>query len=386
LHEESTILGRRCFLVGAGGHKIPVLKNAREMRDQQGRLLGGIESVTDISGLLELEKEVDILRKEVSGRARFQRIIGRHPQMHELYEMIELAARSTSSVLIQGETGTGKELVAHAIHHSSGRRAGPFVRVSCAALSETLLESELFGHVRGAFTGAVANRKGRFEAADTGTLFLDEIGDISPAIQTKLLRVLQEREIERVGENRTIPIDIRVISATNQNLLALCDAGEFRRDLYYRLCVIPLEVPALRTRRSDIPLLIEHFISALNRSMGRVVEGVDPAAMQRLVDYEWPGNIRELENAVEYSYVLCRGNILELQHFPPGVAHGSDAQPSTRRTHHRGRVPEKAQVIAALRASDGSRLEAAAALGVSRVTLWKWMRAMDIDYPTSRES
>ncbi len=386
LFENDAILGRRCQLLRADGRTVTVLKNARVMRGDDGSVIGGIESVTDISGMLALEREVDLLRKEVTGHARFQRFVGRHPSMRKLYEMVDLAANSTSSVLIQGDTGTGKELVAHAIHQASGRRSGPFIRVSCAALSESLLESELFGHVRGAFTGATANRKGRFEAANGGTLFLDEIGDISPSIQTKLLRALQERQIERVGENRTIDVDIRVISATNQNLEAMSEVGDFRQDLYYRLCVIPLYVPPLCERVSDVPLLVEHFISSLNRSLGRDVEGVSSTALEHLMAYRWPGNIRELENAVEYACVLSRGQTLELEHFPPTITRGA----APRRARGRARVastpasPES--IIAALQSSGGNRQLAAEELGVSRVTLWKWMKSFDIDFPTSRSA
>ena len=375
LFAEGIIQGRRCTIKGRDGRPLSIMKNARLMYSPGGELLGGIEAVTDISSLVDLEHQLAQLRKEVSGRARFGRIVGSHPSMQRLYEMIEMAASVQTSVLITGATGTGKELVAKAIHQSGHRKEGPYVRVHCAALSETLLESELFGHVRGSFTGATANRKGRFEAADGGTVFLDEIGDISETVQTKLLRVLQEHEFERVGDSRTIPVDIRVITATNRDLEKLCDEGRFRRDLYYRLAVMPITVPNLRDRRSDLPLLIEHFIERLNSDLGRSVRGVTPEVMERLMAYHWPGNVRELENAVEHAFVLARSDSLDTDCLPGSVIEGG-----SRATGPAAAAPgpDLETVQGALDATGWNRTRAAESLGVSRVTLWKWMKKLGI--------
>ena len=231
-------------------------------------------------------------------------LIGRSEKMQDLFRMIETVGETKSTILITGESGTGKELVAKAIHLNSPRTAGPFVSVNCGALTETLLESELFGYVKGAFTGANSDRKGLFEVSDSGTIFLDEIGETSAATQVKLLRVLQERTIRRVGGTEEIPIDVRVIAATNRNLAAMVSEGQFREDLFYRISVIPLEIPPLRQRGEDIPLLVEHFLERLNASMTKRIDGISDEALRRLENYDWPGNVRELENAVERAFIL----------------------------------------------------------------------------------
>jgi len=382
LFAGEALVDKRCTITTRSGVERLVLKRARLIYDERGEVVGGVEGVTDITESAALEREVALLRREAGGRSRFGRLVGHHPSMQHLYEMIEVAARTPSSVLIQGETGTGKELVAHAIHHASDRRDGPFVRVSCAALSETLLESELFGHARGAFTGAVTTRKGRFEAAHGGTLFLDEIGDVSPSVQTKLLRVLQEREFERVGETRPIRVDIRVIAATNRDLAALAAEGRFRQDLYYRLAVIPVEAPPLRRRMSDLPLLVDFFIERLNRLLGRSVRGISPLALEHLMGHDWPGNVRELEHALEFAFAVTTGDVIELDALPPTVRRGErsgEGAPATSRGHGdrlggRRRRASDQEILRALRATNGNRTQAAALLGVSRVTLWKWLK------------
>ncbi|MBI5497850.1 MAG: sigma 54-interacting transcriptional regulator [Deltaproteobacteria bacterium] len=371
---QQEVVRRRCTLRRKDGSRIPVVKNAQLLCNDDGSTWGGVEVVTDITGIRALEDQVERLRAEASGRSRFHGIIGRHAEMNRLYDLVELAGRTQSSVLVTGDTGTGKELVARAIHERSPRAGKPFIRVSCAALSEALLESELFGHVRGAFTGAHTNRVGRFEAADGGTIFLDEIGDISPAVQTKLLRVLQEREIERVGDNRVIPLDIRVVAATHRDLPALCDAGRFRRDLYYRLAVIPLVVPTLAARASDIPLLVDHFIARLNRTLGRDIRGVTPTAMARMTAYAWPGNVRELEHAIEYGFVVARGALIDDDCLPAHVTAPAAAPPArpTPATMNREDLRR------ALEQAGGNRARAARMLGVSRVTLWKRLKKAGI--------
>ncbi len=374
---------KRCRIRRKDGTWVTVLKNADLLYDDAGDLVGAIEVITDLSNTLALQEEVARLRSYALGRARFGRLVGRHPSMTRLYDIIEMAGRTPCSVLVLGETGTGKELVARAIHESSSRRDGPFIRVSCGALSETVLESELFGHVKGAFTGAIADRVGRFEAANGGTIFLDEIGDISLATQARLLRVLQEHEFERVGDTRTIKVDIRVVAATHRDLVGMSSRGDFREDLYYRLAVIPMEVPPLRERRSDIPLLVDHFIELTNTHHDRAVTTVAPATMERLMEHEWPGNVRELQHAVEYGFVLSRGSVLQEDCLPPNIGRTRAARPSTAPApRRRGERPDAGTLRAALEAAGGNRTEAARQLGVSRVTLWKWLKASEVEHPT----
>ncbi len=251
------------------------------------------------------------LRQELDRRYCFDNIIGRSPAMQEIFATIERVAPTRATVLIAGESGTGKDLIARAIHHHSPRRDKPFVKINCAAIPENLMESELFGYEKGAFTGAVTSKPGKFEQADTGTVFLDEIGDVPPSVQVKLLRVLQEREFERLGSNKTRHIDVRVLAATNADLRAALESGEFREDLYYRLNVVPINVPPLRERKEDIPALVEHFIRKHREDLGSRVESISEEALDVLMRYHWPGNVRELENVIERSLVLCPGDRLE---------------------------------------------------------------------------
>ena len=341
--------------------------------------------------------QVRQLEEQVSERIRMGGLIGRSQPMQRLFQHILRAAASDASVLIQGESGTGKELVAKALHENSARADNPYVRLHCAALPENLLESELFGHVRGAYTGATTSRAGRFEAAHTGTLLLDEIGEISPAIQVKLLRVLQEREVERLGENTPRKVDVRIIAATNKNLAHLVREGKFREDLYYRLRVIPLHTPTLRSRREDIPLLVYHLLSQLQNKYGRSIE-ISPEAMQLLEDYDWPGNIRELTNALEFAVVQADGPHILPSHFPPEIrqqpghaalqpgghrhpaAHGAGHyQPAS---YYRSNMPpeeERRVIVAALEEAGGNKAEAARRLGMSRTTMWKKLKQLEID-------
>ncbi len=267
----------------------------------------------------ELQDENLRLKRELAKKFRPANIIGESKRIHDVLSSIEMVSQSKATVLIRGETGTGKELVSHAIHYASDRQEGPFVKVSCAALPDTLLEAELFGHEKGSFTGAMASKQGRFEIAHKGTLFLDEIGDIALSTQIKLLRVLQEKEFERVGGTKTIKVDIRLITATNRDLEKLVREGKFREDLYYRLNVVPIFLPALRERREDIPLLVNHFLGIANKENGKKVKYVSDTAMKYLMAYAWPGNIRELQNAIERAVVLCKGDTIEPSLFPiPG--------------------------------------------------------------------
>jgi transcriptional regulator with PAS, ATPase and Fis domain len=323
------------------------------------------------------------LEEEVSERIRMGGLIGRSPPMRKLFQHILRAATSDATVLIQGESGTGKELVSRALHENSSRSTGPYIRLHCAALAENILESELFGHAKGAYTGATTAREGRFEAAHTGTLLLDEIGEISPAIQVKLLRVLQEREVERLGENISRKVDVRIIAATNRDLLEMVRAGTFREDLYYRLRVLPIQTPTLRSRREDISLLVQHLLSEMESRYGRSLE-ITPKALQALENYDWPGNIRELVNALEFAFVQSDGPNILPSHFPAEIlnqsaaptyqAAGTEAPPMA---YYRSRIQpdeEKELIIHALRETGGNKAAAARKLGMSRTTLWKRLK------------
>ena len=298
-------------------------------------------------------------------------IVGRSRAMQDVLRQLELVARSKSTVLITGETGTGKELAARAIHARSAQRDMPLIKVNCAAIPEALLESELFGHVKGAFTGATANRRGRFALADGGSIFLDEIGTLARPVQAKILRVLQEREFEPVGSERTESVDVRVIAATNRDLRAMVADGRFQEDLFYRLSVIPIELPPLRDRPEDIPLLVEHFLAKHAQRVGRRIEGIEPAALERLSAYRWPGNVRELENAIERAVVLAAGPVIaaasiSMAEPPPGA--GPGVLPSVR-LHENVEWAEQESVRRALRQAGGVKKDAAELLGISQRAL-----------------
>ncbi|HSH70761.1 MAG TPA: sigma 54-interacting transcriptional regulator [Deferrisomatales bacterium] len=359
---------RDMHLFGKNGRSIHVSANATMLKTADGKVEGALVVLKDLS-------EMDRLREGLREGAGFHGIVGMHPLLRRVTEKIEMVAPSEVSILIQGESGTGKELVAKAIHDLSARADGPFIKVNCAALSEHLLESELFGHVRGAFTGAVKDRPGRFEVAHQGTLFLDEIGETSPGLQVKLLRVLQEGEFERVGESRTRKADVRILAATNKDLRREVAAGRFRDDLFYRLCVVPIELPPLRDRADDIPLLADHFLKRLASREGRrkVLSPSNHGLLQR---YRWPGNVRELENALAHAYVCSAGDVISAESLPEHILHGEDlfldapAQGEERRA-----------IVAALEATSWNKGEAATRLGLSRTTLWRRMRDLGIRQP-----
>ncbi len=306
-------------------------------------------------------------------RSPRQRLVGAGKALQEVARRIGLAAESDVTVLLTGESGTGKELAASAIHAASGRADRPFLTINCGAIPEALLESELFGHVRGAFTGAIRDKVGLFQAAEGGTLFLDEVAELSPLMQVKLLRALQEREIRRVGDERTIRFDARIVSATNRPLAQLVSAGAFREDFYYRIRVFEIQLPPLRDRVEDLPGLIDHFVSELRPVYGKEVVGVAPAVQEVLEAYPWPGNVRELRNAVEHAFVTVQGERIQLEDLPPEIAgHRPVTGPTTRTPLDRDRI------LAALRSTGGKRADAARELGVSRVTLWKRMRQLGV--------
>jgi DNA-binding NtrC family response regulator len=335
-----------------------------------------------------LRQENQQLRKQLEGRQGLECLIGRDPRMLQVYELVEAVADTKTTVLITGESGTGKTLTARAIHRLSRRRHGPFVEVACGALPETLLESELFGHKAGAFTGAVSDRKGKFALADGGTIFLDEIATATPALQVKLLRVLQSMEFEPLGGSETIRVDARVVLATNQNLEQLVREGKFREDLYYRIHVVTIHLPPLRERISDIPLLADHFLHKYVQETGRNIKGFTREAMDLLQSYSWPGNIRELENAVERAVVLCRSEWIEPRDLPPTLRTGVtiSSAPTLPSSLPQGRGlkaalqdPERKLILAALEAHNWNKQKAARALGINRATLYKKMRRLGLN-------
>jgi DNA-binding NtrC family response regulator len=318
-----------------------------------------------------LEDENRQLREELGRRYQFENIIGRSPPMQEIFATVMRVAPTRATVLLAGESGVGKDLIARAIHYHSPRRDRPFVKINCTALPENLMESELFGYDKGAFTGAVSSKPGKFEHADTGTAFLDEIGDVPPTIQVKLLRVLQEREFERLGSNKTRHIDVRIVAATNQDLRAALEQGTFREDLYYRLNVVPINIPPLRERREDIPFLAEHFVEKLARASGSRADSITDAAIEKLMSYHWPGNVRELENVIERSLVLCSGGRLDAADIR------LEASPRARQPAAEAFLPEgmtldeyeQALIREALRRAEGNKSQAARLLGLTRNAL-----------------
>ncbi|KMY66805.1 Fis family transcriptional regulator [Desulfocarbo indianensis] len=383
LFVEGKVLAKQCFITGKNGEPISVTKRASVLKDDQGRELGAVETLYDTSELLRKDQEINALRRTLDGREGFHGMLGNSPPMQNLYRLLENVAPSTAPVLIWGESGSGKELAAKAIHELGPRSGKPFIKVNCAALNENLLESELFGHVKGAFTGAERARMGRFEAASGGDLLLDEVGDIPLATQVKLLRVIEQKEIERVGDHRPIAVDVRIMAATNRNLEEMISEGRFREDLFYRINVVPVMVPSLRQRREDIPLLIHNFVASVASKSGKPISGVALPAMDVLMAYSWPGNVRELLNAVEYAVVLCPGGDIGVEHLPPRLTSAGEARslsPARETGRALGRAErQRRELVEALEACGGNQSEAARRLGVSRVTVWNRCKRFKVD-------
>lgn len=367
------VINATAHIINRQGERIPIRISTALLEDNAGAVIGGVETFQDLS-------QVEQLRKELQGRYTFEDIVGRGPAMMRLFEVLPLVAESDSTVLIEGPSGTGKELFARAIHNLSRRKKKPFVAVNCAALPDTLLESELFGYKAGAFTDAKRDKPGRFSLANGGTIFLDEIGDISQALQVRLLRVLQERTIEPLGSVQPVAVDVRVIAATNRVLLDEVRAGRFREDLFYRIHVVHLELPELRKRREDIPLLVEHLVAKFNRLQGREIAGVSDGVMARLMEYEYPGNVRELENIIEQAFVLCRGGIIEVCHLPPELR-PADAKNSEGVLPMRLDAVEKLLIAEALRRNGGNRKRTAGELGIDVSTLFRKIKQLGIEAP-----
>jgi len=376
LFVSGEVKAKKCLISDKQRRAVHVVKNASVLKDSEGNILGAVETFTDISQIVRQQQEIATLRKSCHLEEGHHGLLGESPPMQYLFELIENLSQTDAPVLIHGQSGTGKELVARAIHEESPRNKKPFIKVNCAALNENLLESELFGHEKGAYTGADRTRIGRFEAAHEGTIFLDEIGDIPLSTQVKLLRVLEEKEIERVGDHKPIPVDVRIISATNKDLDAMNGEGRFREDLFFRINVFPLNCPSLAERLEDIPPIVQNFIDQ-NRSKGaKEILGLTPEAMEALLAYPWPGNVRELRNAIEYAFVLCSGDWIGKEHLPPKIATIGKRLSAN---HAIGSMEERTNLIQTLRRVDGNQSEAARILGVSRVTIWKRIKKYGID-------
>jgi sigma-54 dependent transcriptional regulator, acetoin dehydrogenase operon transcriptional activator AcoR len=369
LETEEPVINRPVVIFRADCKEIPISISTALLRDESGRIIGGVETFRDLS-------LVETLRKEIDRQYRFQDIISKSSAMRQLFSILPEVAQSESTVLIQGESGTGKELLSRAVHNLSPRAEGPFVAVNCGALPDTLLESELFGHIAGAFTDAKRNRFGRFALAEGGTLFLDEIGDISPAFQVRLLRVLEEHCYEPLGSSKTVGTNVRIITASNKDLSRLVEEGSFRKDLYYRINVVKLELPSLAQRREDIPLLSDHFIERLNKLRNKNVAGLNPEALALFMRHDWPGNIRELENVIEYAFILCRNGLIQPKCLPEylntNVCRIVDFAGFTLFD------AERHTIINALERNGWRRMATARELGVDKNTLRRKMKRLNI--------
>lgn len=359
-------------MVNSKGNKVPVSISTAILKDKQGRIVGGVETIRDLS-------LVEQLRKELDARHSFEDILSKSPKMQHIFDMIPTIAESDSTVLITGESGTGKGLVARAIHNQSPRLDHPLVTVNCGAIPDTLLESELFGYKAGAFTNARRDKPGRFARAEGGTIFLDEIGDVSPAIQAKLLRVLQDKVFEPLGGVQSIRADVRIIAATNRILRDLVKDGRFRTDLYYRINVFRLELPPLRERMEDVPYLVNHFIARLTALKGKDISGVSPEGLGILMKHDYPGNVRELENIIEHGFVLCPGGLIQTNHLPKELQPGLTSP--KRDTLHLVNEYEKELILNALRKNRWNRLQTARELGIHKTTLFRKIRKLGIDLP-----
>ncbi len=379
LFDEGRLHTKRCTIMRKDGSLRTVVKNASLLKGSDGTVLGAVETLTDLTEITDRDQKIENLCQMLGKRSGFCGMIGESAAMREVFQIIEKAALSDAPVIIYGETGTGKELVAQAIHQLGWRREGPFIQLNCAALNEYLLESELFGHMKGAFTGAIRNHRGRFEVADGGDLFLDEISDIPMNVQVKLLRVLETKQFERVGDSRPISVDVRIISASNRDLKDLVRQKLFREDLFFRINVIPIYLPPLRERREDIPPLVRHFIHLLRKSSQKEIKGLTPEAMRVLMDYPWPGNVRELKSVMEYAFVIADTDIISPRELPPELLGKNRRKMIGYLTPDDKDETQKRELLEALKKCNGNQTRAAEILGVSRVTVWHRMKKYGID-------
>jgi PAS domain S-box-containing protein len=365
---DKPIVNHAVFIVRSDGKRVPISISTAALKNDDGQVLGGVETFRDLT-------LVEALRKEVEKTFTFEDIISRNQKMQSIFTILPDVALSDSTILIEGESGTGKELMANAIHNLSGRGKRPIVKVNCGAIPDNLLESELFGYKAGAFTDAKRDKPGRFAQADGGTLFLDEIGDVSPALQVGLLRVLQDGSFQPLGATGTVKVDVRILCATNKDLKGLVAGGQFREDLFYRIRVFALSLPPLRERREDIPLLAQNFIDRLNRLRGKDISGLSREALADLMNYDWPGNIRELQNAIEHAFILCHGGLIQPQHLPSPLHEaciGTDGIPAGLTLAE----VENRMIKEALARNNGQKLAAARELGIDKTTLWRKMKRL----------
>ncbi len=367
------IVNKNVYIIDAEGRRIPISISTALLRDSKGKLLGAVETFRDIS----VEED---LRKAIHAKYSFEDIISKNHRILQLFDILPDIASSGSTVLIEGESGTGKELFARAIHNLSPRKKQPFIAVNCSALPDTLLESELFGYKAGAFTDARKDKPGRFRLAENGTLFLDEIGEITPAMQVKLLRVLQEKTYEPLGATQSVEHNVRVIAATNKNIDLLVQEGRFREDLYYRINVFKINLPPLRERMEDIPLLIDHFISRFNAMQKKNIQGVSEEAMSILMSYNYQGNIRELANIIEYSFILCKGGMIEKKHLPENLSLSKPDYDENEVISLRD--AEASYLFKALKQNNYDRLKTARQLGIHKSTLYRKIKSLGIKLPS----
>jgi PAS domain S-box-containing protein len=371
IEQGEPIINHHCYIINPAGERIPISISTAVLRNKNGGIIGGVETFRDL-------REVETLRKELEDKFQLGDMVSKSHAMRSVFEIAEVVADSASTVLIQGETGTGKELLARAIH-SMGERAGrPFVAVNCGALPDSLLESELFGYKKGAFTGATHDKPGRFALAENGTLFLDEIGEISPALQVRLLRVLQERTYEPLGGTETEISEARIIVATNRDLTAMTQAGEFRQDLYYRVNVVQIDLPPLRERLEDVPMLVDHFLLRFNRMQHKNIAGISSEALAILMSHDWPGNIRELENVIERAFAVCPGNQLGIKCLPQSLSNLVAPSQAPQNIRSARKITESQTIINALKQNNYNCLAAAHELGIHKTTLYRKIKQLDI--------
>ncbi len=366
------IIDQKIDIIDSEGQKIPVSISTAVLRNKEGEVIGGVETFRDLSYIEEL-------KKEIKANYTFEDIISKNKKILDIFDILPDIAESDSTVLIEGKSGTGKELFARAIHNLSHRKLGPFVAVNSSALPESLLESELFGYVKGAFTNAVKDKPGRFALAKGGTMLLDEIGDMPKALQVKLLRVLQEKEYEPLGSVASQKADVRIIASTNKNILQQVQSGDFREDLYYRLNVIKIVLPELKERREDIPMLVEHFVDKMSVRMGKDIREISDDVMDFFMRYDFPGNVRELENIIEHSIILCRDGVITKEQLPSELVEGiASVDRSSLPLKDSLKETEKQMIIKNLTRFNGSRVKTAQALKMTKVTLWRKMKEYDL--------
>jgi PAS domain S-box-containing protein len=372
------IINQSIFVVNSDGERIPVSISTALLKDRNNSVIGGVETFRDLS-------VVEALRKELSGRHSFLDIISKNKEMQRLFGMLEQVSESNTTIILEGESGTGKELFAKAIHSLSQRKNGPLVTINCGSLPDTLLESELFGYKAGAFTDAKKDKPGRLAIAEGGTVFLDEIGDISPALQMRLLRVLQDRVYEPLGSTKSQKANVRIVCATNKNLENLVKEGTFRQDLYYRINVVKLILPPLRKRKEDIPLLAEHFVLKFNRLIGKEIHGLSSEVLSILMSYDFPGNIRELENIMEYATLVCKKSLIGIEHLPDYLRQGSDTNEivlkETGEKDLSWNDMERSLIYEALRKNNWNRAATAAQMGIHPTTLWRKIKRLNLQIP-----